>query len=136
MSFLNGGYLSGVFGMVALALVSIGLYGLLAFTVAQRTAEIGIRVALGATRADVSWLIARQALTVLVLGLAVGIPAAWMASRLASHQLDTVLFQQTPNDPVAMTAAIVVLALVAMCAGMLPARRAARIDPIVALRNE
>lgn len=128
--------LSGGFGLVALALVSIGLYGLLAFTVSRRTAEIGVRVALGATRSDVSWLIGRQALTVVLLGLAAGIPGAWIATRLASRQLDTLLFEQTPNDPIAMAAAIIVLLLVAVCAGLLPARRAARIDPIVALRTE
>ena len=92
--------LSGVFGVVALALVSVGLYGLLAFTVARRTAEIGIRVALGATRADVRWLIVRQALAIVGVGLAVGVPAAWIASRLVSRQLDTLLFEQTPNDPI------------------------------------
>jgi predicted permease len=128
--------LSGGFGLVALALVSIGLYGLLAFTVSRRTAEIGIRVALGATRSDVSWLIGRQALTIVLVGLAVGVPGAWISTRLASRHLDTLLFEQTPNDPIAMTAAIVVLLLVAIGAGLLPARRAARIDPIVALRTE
>ena len=128
--------LSGGFGLVALALVSIGLYGLLAFTVSRRTGEIGIRVALGATRSDVSWLIGRQALTIVLLGLAVGLPGAWISTRLASRQLDTLLFEQTPNDPRAMTAAIGVLLLVAACAALLPARRAARIDPIVALRTE
>jgi ABC-type antimicrobial peptide transport system permease subunit len=64
------------------------------------------------------------------------VPAAWIATRLAARQLDTLLYQQTSNDPLAMTAAIVVLLLVAVCAGLLPARRAARIDPIVALRTE
>jgi putative ABC transport system permease protein len=128
--------LSGGFGLVALALVSIGLYGLLAFTVSRRTAEIGIRVALGASRAEVSWLIGRQALRIVSVGLAVGVPAAWIATRLAARQLDTLLFEQTPNDPIAMTAAILVLLLVAMGAGLLPARRAARIDPMVALRTE
>ena len=121
---------------MALALVSIGLYGVLAFRVSRRTGEIGVRVALGATRSDVTWLIGRQALTIVLLGLAVGVPGAWIATRLASRQLDTLLFDQTPNDPIAMAAAIVVLVLVAVCAGLLPARRAARIDPIVALRTE
>jgi predicted permease len=128
--------LSGGFGLVALGLVSVGLYGLLAFSVSRRTAEIGIRVALGATRGEVLWLVGRQGLVVVLLGLAVGVPAAWVATRLAAGQLDTLLYQQTPNDPLAMTAAIVVLLLVAVCAGLLPARRAARIDPIVALRTE
>ena len=128
--------LSGGFGLVALGLVSVGLYGLLAFSVSRRTAEIGIRVALGATRADVLRLVGRQALTIVLLGLTVGVPAAWIATRLAARQLDTLLYQQTPNDPLAMTAAIVVLLIVAVGAALLPARRAARIDPIVALRTE
>jgi ABC-type antimicrobial peptide transport system permease subunit len=128
--------LSGGFGLVALGLVSVGLYALLAFSVSRRTAEIGIRVALGATRGDVVWLVGRQGLTIVLLGLAAGVPAAWIATRLAARQLDTLLYQQTSNDPLAMTAAIVVLLLVAVCAGLLPARRAARIDPIVALRTE
>jgi putative ABC transport system permease protein len=128
--------LSGGFGLVALGLVSVGLYGLLAFSVSRRTAEIGIRVALGATRGDVLWLVGRQGLTIVLLGMAVGVPAAWVATRLAARQLDTLLYQQTPTDPLAMTAAIVVLFLVAAGAAVLPARRAARVDPIVALRAE
>ncbi len=128
--------LSGGFGLVALALVSVGLYGLLAFTVSRRTAEIGIRVALGATRADVLWLVGRQGLTIVLLGMAVGVPAAWLATRIGARQLETLLYRQTATDPLAMTAALVVLFLVAVCAGLLPARRAARIDPIVALRAE
>ena len=128
--------LSGGFGLVALGLVSVGLYGLLAFSVSRRTAEIGIRVALGATRGDVLWLVGRQGLTIVLLGMAVGVPAAWVATRLAARQLDTLLYQQAPTDPLAMTAAIVVLFLVAAGAAVLPARRAARIDPILALRAE
>ncbi|MGH9373551.1 MAG: ABC transporter permease [Vicinamibacterales bacterium] len=128
--------LSGGFGLVALGLVSVGLYGLLAFRVSRRSAEIGIRVALGATRSDVLWLVGRQGLTIVLLGLAAGVPAAWITTRLAARQLDTLLYEQTPNDPLAMTAAIVLLLLVAACASLLPARRAARIDPIVALRTE
>jgi predicted permease len=128
--------LSGFFGVVALTLVCVGLYGLMSFTVARRTAEIGVRVALGAARADVAWMIARQTLTLVLVGIAVGLPIAWMLARLASRQLSAMLFELTPADPVTMTAATGLLILVAMGAGWLPARRAARIDPIVALRNE
>jgi putative ABC transport system permease protein len=128
--------LSAVFGLVALVLICIGLYGLMAFTVSRRTAEIGIRVALGATRSDVRWLIGRQALGVVLAGLAVGLPVAWISGRLASRMLSPVLFGLPPNDPMTMAAAIAVLVLVAMCAGLLPSRRAARIDPMIALRMD
>ena len=128
--------LSSAFGVVALALVCIGLYGLMAFTVSRRTTEIGIRIALGATRSDVGGLIAGQVLRLVVAGIAVGVPAAWIVGRLASRQLSGILFELTPADPITMTAATILLVLVAMCAGVPPARRAARIDPIVALRNE
>ena len=128
--------LSSVFGVVALTLVCVGLYGLLAFSVSRRTAEIGVRVALGATQSAVRWMIARQALTVVITGLAVGIPAAWIAGRFASRQLAGLLFQTVPSDAMTMIGASVVLVLVAMCAGLVPAHRASRIDPVVALRVE
>jgi putative ABC transport system permease protein len=128
--------LAGIFGLVALALISVGLYGLMAFTVSRRTSEIGIRVALGATRSSVRWLVARQALGIVGAGLAIGIPAAWIAGRLASNQLSSLLYGVTSTDPATMVVAIVVLAVVAACASLLPAQRAVRIDPVVALRNE
>ena len=128
--------LSGFFGIVALTLVCVGLYGLMSFTVARRTAEIGLRVALGAPRAGVSWLIARQTLTLVLVGIAAGLPIAWLLARLASRQLSAMLFGLTPADPITIAAATGLLILVAMGAGWLPARRAARIDPIVALRSE
>lgn len=128
--------LAGIFGLVALSLISVGLYGLMAFTVSRRTPEIGIRVALGATRASVGWLVGRQALGIIVAGLAIGVPAAWIAGRLAARQLSSLLYQVTSTDPITMVAAAGVLVIVAMCAGLLPARRAATIDPVAALRNE
>jgi putative ABC transport system permease protein len=128
--------LSAAFGLVALALICIGLYGLMAFTVSRRTGEIGIRVALGATRADVRWLIGRQALAVVLAGLAAGVPAAWIAGRLASRFLSPQLFGLPPNDPMTMAGAIAVLVFVAMCASLLPSHRAARIDPMTALRTD
>ena len=126
--------LSSVFGLIALTLVCVGLYGLLAFAVSRRTAEIGVRVALGATQSDVWWLILRHALIIVCAGLAVGIPAAWLASRVAAQQLAGLLYKLAPTDPLTLVLATVVLALVAMSAGLIPARRAARIDPVVALR--
>ncbi|HEX9367932.1 MAG TPA: FtsX-like permease family protein [Vicinamibacterales bacterium] len=128
--------LSGFFGVVALTLVCVGLYGLMSFTVARRTAEIGVRVALGAARGDVSWMIARQTLALVLAGIAIGLPIAWILARLTSRQMSAMLFELTPADPLTIAAATGVLILVAMGAGWVPARRAARIDPIVALRSE
>ena len=93
-------------------------------------------MAFGATPADVRSLIARQALRALVPGLAVGVPAAWIAARLLSRQLAGLLYELTPTDPATMAAAALALVLVAIGAAMLPARRAARIDPVAALRAE
>jgi predicted permease len=128
--------LSGVFGLVALVLICVGLYGLMAFAVARRTAEIGVRVALGATPSDIRGLMARQAIGVLLIGLGIGVPAAWIAGRLASAQLSPLLFGLTPADPISFAMATVLLALVTFAAGVVPALRAARIDPIIALRHE
>jgi ABC-type antimicrobial peptide transport system permease subunit len=128
--------LSGVFGIVALVLICVGLYGLMAFTVARRTAEIGVRVALGATPSAIRGLVARQAMQILVVGLAIGMPAAWIAGRLASRQLSPLLYGLTPGDPVSFAAATALLALVAFAASIVPALRAARVDPIVALRHD
>jgi ABC-type antimicrobial peptide transport system permease subunit len=128
--------LSSLFGCVALALICIGLYGLMAFTVARRTPEIGIRMALGATRSDVRWLVGRDAFAIVLLGLATGLPAAWIAGRLASRVLSPLLYKVTTTDPITIAVAIGVLLLVTMAAGVLPARRAVRIDPMNALRAE
>ena len=128
--------LSTAFGLVALALICIGLYGLMAFTVARRTSEIGVRMALGATRSDIRSLVGRQAFGIVLAGLAIGVPAAWIAGRLASRILSPLLYQITPTDPITIAIAVGVLVLVAMIAGLLPARRAVRIDPMIALRTE
>ena len=121
---------------MALTLVCVGLYGLMSFTVARRTSEIGVRVALGAASADVAWLIVRQTLTLALAGIVVGLPLAVVAARLASTQLSAMLFQLTPGDPLTIGAATGILIVVAVSAGAIPARRAAGIDPAVALRNE
>jgi ABC-type antimicrobial peptide transport system permease subunit len=128
--------LSGFFGVVALTLVSVGLYGLMSFTVAGRTAEIGVRVALGAAPSAVARMIAHQTLTLVLVGIAVGLPIAWILARLSTRQISGLLFEITPTDPLTIAAATGVLILVAMGAGWVPAHRAARIDPTVALRTE
>ena len=128
--------LSGIFGIVALVLISIGLYGLLAFTVSRRTAEIGVRIALGATRSDLSWMIARQALTIVLTGILVGVPTAWIVGRLAAHQLTSLLYDLPVSDPATIASACLVLVIVGLGAAFIPARRALKIDPVAALRTE
>jgi putative ABC transport system permease protein len=124
--------LAGIFGSLALLLAGIGLYGLLAYTVARRTSEIGIRVALGARRPQVLWLVMSDALRMFAWGAAIGLPAAWAASRLIS----SMLFGVNGTDPSTVVDATAMLALVGALAGFLPARHASGIDPIVALRHE
>jgi putative ABC transport system permease protein len=120
------------FGALALALAAVGIYGLLAYGVARRTREIGIRMALGAKRTGVVALILRGARAPLVAGIAVGLPVAWALSRLFA----SMLFGLTPADPIAVGGATVLLVLVAHAAAYLPARRAARVDPLIALKCE
>jgi predicted permease len=128
--------LSSLFGSLALVLASVGLYGLLAFSLVQRTSEIGLRMALGARRGSIAWLVVREALVLAGLGIAVGVPAALVAARLASSQIAGLLFGLDAADPATMAAASLVLVTVAVLAAWLPARRASRVDPIVALRAE
>jgi predicted permease len=120
------------FGILAVALAAVGIYGLLAYGVARRTREIGIRMALGARPAGVVALILRGARGPLLAGIAVGLPAAWALSRLFA----SMLFGLTPSDPLAIGGATLLLILVAYAAAWLPARRAARVDAMVALRTE
>ena len=124
--------LSGFFGLLALLLACIGLYGILSYGVANRINEIGIRMALGAQRRDVSWLILREALWLVIAGVAVGLPIIFAVTRLAA----TLLFGLTPTDPVSLFLAALLMMAVAMVAGYVPARRATRVDPLVALRYE
>jgi predicted permease len=128
--------LSAFFGGVALLLVCIGLYGVISFSVSRRTAEIGVRMALGAERQGVAWMVARQSLVLVGSGLFLGLPTAWIASRLAEGSLASLLFEMAPTDPITIAGAAVVLVVVGLCAAWLPARRAARIDPAIALRAE
>jgi predicted permease len=124
--------LSGFFGLLALALACIGLYGILSYGVASRTNEIGIRMALGAQARDVRCLVLREALWLVIAGVAMGLPIIFAVTRLAS----TLLFGLTPTDPVSLLLAALLMLAVAMVAGYLPARRATRVDPMVALRHE
>jgi predicted permease len=124
--------LGSAFGVLALVLAAVGLYGLLAYTVSRATSEIGIRMALGAQRGEVVWMIMRGALRLAAMGVAVGVPAGWAASRLVA----STLFGLRPGDPATLAGAAVLLAATAMAAAWLPARKAAKVDPMVALRWE
>lgn len=124
--------LSAFFGLLAVFLASIGIYGLMSYGVARRTNEIGIRIALGATRAQVLWLILGQSLLLAGIGLLVGIPIALAADRLVSGML----FGLGPTDPPTMVVAAILLAMLSTIAGYMPARRATRIDPVAAMRSE
>ncbi len=124
--------LSGFFGVLAVVLAMIGLYGVMSYTVAERTSEIGIRMALGALRSDVTAMILRKAATLLVAGLALGAGLSLAAASAAS----ALLFGLKPRDPVILAIAAAVLAAVALGASYLPARRAAALDPIASLKNE
>jgi ABC-type antimicrobial peptide transport system permease subunit len=124
--------LSAGFGLLATLLASIGLYGVMAFVVARRKKELGIRLALGAQPTLVIWLVMREVLLLLAIGLAVGLPAALALGRFVSTQL----YGIEPHDPVIATWTIVLLTVVSAAAGLIPARRASRIDPILALRYE
>src|SRR6185369_8525815 len=119
-------------GILATVLAAIGLYGVMAFVVARRTREIGLRMALGALQGQVVWMILRESLVLLGIGLAVGIPSSlWL-----SHYVSSQLFGVKANDVGSAVAALAILAAVAALAGLLPARRASTIDPIKALRYE
>lgn len=124
--------LSSAFGFLALLLACVGLYGTMAYAVARKTNEIGIRMALGAERGAILAMVLRETATIVVAGVAVGVPAAWIASSL----LKTRLFGLTPHDPWSIALAVAATLLVTMFAGYIPARRASRVDPMVALRYE
>jgi predicted permease len=124
--------LSSFFAVLALLLASIGLYGLMSYTVTLRTHEIGIRVAVGAQCKHVLWLVLRETLALALLGMVIGIPSALAATRLIA----SMLFGLSPSDLPTIAAVSLLLLLVALFAGYLPARRASAIDPMVALRTE
>ena len=124
--------LSTAFGVLATLLAVIGLYGVMAYTVARRTREIGVRMALGAVQSDVIWLVMREVLVLVGSGLALGLVAAWGLQRVVG----TVLFGVTATDPLTIAGAVVALAAVSAIAGYVPARRATRVNPVLALRYE
>jgi len=124
--------LASFFGLLALLLACVGLYGVMSYGVARRTNEIGIRMALGAQNLSVLWLVLREALVLVVIGLVVGVLASLALTKTAA----SLLYELKPNDPLTIAMATIVLMMVALVAGYLPARRAARVDPMIALRDE
>ena len=124
--------LSTAFALLATLLAGIGLYGVMAYTVARRTREIGIRMALGAFSGNVIWLVMREVMLLLGVGMLIGLPVAWGLLRFVQAQL----YGMTPNDPLTVALAVIGIATVATAAGFFPARKATRIDPMRALRWE
>jgi predicted permease len=124
--------LLGMFATVALALAAVGIYGVMSYSVTRRIHEIGIRVSLGASRANILFLVVKQGMILALIGSSVGIAGALLLSRLMTKLLYSVL----PNDPITFGAVAAILMMVALVASYIPARRAMRVDPMVALRHE
>jgi predicted permease len=124
--------LSTGFGLLATLLAAIGLYGVMAYTVTRRTREIGIRMAIGAAKPDVLWLIMREVLILLGIGMVIALPLSWALTQSVRSQL----YGIQPTDPLSVAAATFAIAAVAMLAGYLPARRATKVHPMLALRYE
>jgi ABC-type antimicrobial peptide transport system permease subunit len=120
------------FAVLALVIACVGLYGTVSYNVARRTSEIGIRMALGAQRGAVVWMVLSEVCVLAAVGLALSVPAAFATSQF----LKSFLFRMKPNDPLAMVFAIGTLIISALVAGCLPAWKASRIDPMIALRHE
>ena len=130
--FTVGAELSGALGLVGLALAVVGMYGVMAYAVGQRTQEIGVRLALGAQRRGIPWLVARQSLRIVSIGLAAGLVVALAVGRLVADFLVGI----GPADPLTYLAVSALLTLVALGACYVPMRRAMGVDPVVALRHE
>ena len=126
------GWMFGVFGAAALLLAAIGVYGVLAFSVTQRTQEMGVRLALGASRQDVLRLVVRQGLTLAGVGIVAGLVAAFGVTRVIA----SLLYNVSPTDPVSFGSVALFLAAIALVASYVPARRATRVDPMTALRSD
>jgi ABC-type antimicrobial peptide transport system permease subunit len=124
--------LTAIFGAVALGLAAVGLYGLMSYNVGRRTREMGIRLALGAHPSRLMRMILGEVFRMVGLGVALGLPLAWMAARLVAHQI----FGLSPTDPLTVVTAVAVLVAVGAAAAMLPARRAAYVDPVTSIHVE
>ena len=124
--------LTAIFGALALALAAIGLYGLMSYSVALRTREIGVRLALGARPARVVRMVLGNALRMVGLGVIIGLPLAWMASRAIAR----LMYGVTPTDPVTIAAAVAILGSVGLASAAIPARRAAAVDPVTSIHVE
>ena len=124
--------LSVAFSLLALLLACVGLYGVMAYSVSRRTNEIGIRMALGAGRGSVIIMVITETMRLVGTGVLIGLVAAWAATRLIA----SALFGLSPMDPMTIVSAILVLGSVALLSGFVPSRRAAKVDPVVALRHE
>src|SRR6185437_2315166 len=120
------------FGTLAIGLACLGVYGLIAYYVLQRTTEIGIRMALGSQRGAVLWAMLRPAVAWIAIGIGIGLPLALAAARAARSQL----FGLSPADPRVLAGAVIVMSVLGLLAALIPARRAMRVDPLVALRSE
>lgn len=124
--------LSTAFAGLALLLACVGLYGTIGYSVTRRTAEIGIRMALGAKSGRILLMVLSEVSLLVVAGIAIGLPLAWIAAKLLSHQL----YELSPHDPVTIAGSVVAIIAITLLAGYAPARRASKIDPMVALRYE
>ena len=124
--------LCSAFALLALTIACVGIYGTISYTVLRRTGEIGIRMALGAQRGPVLWMVLREVLILAGIGLAISLPVALVTSKLVA----SLLFGMKPNDPLALGLAVAILIIAALLAGGIPAKRASQVDPMTALRHE